>query len=109
MGASEQSNQTPEPSPSPGAQYIASIDVGTTTIRCFIYNNQARLCGGAEEKASGFIINIFLFFHLFMLFLPKVAVTHIIDVEAEPFYLLCIISWQTLAWSIFFTSAVISP
>lgn len=54
MGASEQSNQTPDPSPNQEAQYIASIDVGTTTLRCFIYNSQARLCGRAEEKASGY-------------------------------------------------------
>lgn len=57
MGASEQSNQTPDPSPSRDAQYIASLDVGTTTLRCFIYNSQARLCGRAEEKASGFLFS----------------------------------------------------
>lgn len=57
MGASEQSNQTPDPSPSREAQYIASLDLGTTTLRCFIYNSQARVCGRAEEKASGFLFS----------------------------------------------------
>lgn len=52
MGASEQSNQTPDPSPCREAQYIASVDVGTTILRCFIYNSQARLCGRAEEKVT---------------------------------------------------------
>lgn len=68
MGASEQSNQTPDPSPSQEAQYIASLDVGTTTLRCFIYNSQARVCGRAEEKASSCS-----FSHI-------AAVTHLTDV-----------------------------
>ncbi|KAG0707413.1 putative glycerol kinase 5 [Chionoecetes opilio] len=52
MGASKHSNQSPDPLPSCEAQYIASLDLGTTTIRCFIYNKQAKICGRAQEKAS---------------------------------------------------------
>ncbi|KAK8380201.1 hypothetical protein O3P69_016676 [Scylla paramamosain] len=52
MGASEQSNHTPDPSPNCDAQYIASLDLGTTTLRCFIYNRKAQLCGRAEEKVT---------------------------------------------------------
>ncbi|XP_071518748.1 glycerol kinase 5 isoform X2 [Panulirus ornatus] len=52
MGASEQSNQTPDPSPGQEACYIASLDLGTTTLRCFIYDKNARVCGKAEEKVT---------------------------------------------------------
>ncbi|XP_047468495.1 putative glycerol kinase 5 [Penaeus chinensis] len=52
MGASEQSNQTPDPSPGQEACYIASLDLGTTTLRCFIYDKFMRVCGRAEEKVT---------------------------------------------------------
>lgn len=51
MGASEQSNQTPDPSPGQNG-YIASVDLGTTTLRCLIYDKNVRVCGKAEEKVS---------------------------------------------------------
>ncbi|XP_069166062.1 glycerol kinase 5 isoform X2 [Procambarus clarkii] len=52
MGASELSNQTPDPSPGQEARYIASLDLGTTTLRCFIYDTNAHVCGKAEEKVT---------------------------------------------------------
>ncbi|XP_069993335.1 glycerol kinase 5 isoform X3 [Penaeus vannamei] len=52
MGASEQSNQTPDPTPGQEACYIASLDLGTTTLRCYIYDKTLRVCGKAEEKVT---------------------------------------------------------
>ncbi|XP_042205377.1 putative glycerol kinase 5 isoform X2 [Homarus americanus] len=52
MGTSEQSNQTPDPSPGQESRYIASLDLGTTTLRCFIYDANVRICGKAEEKVT---------------------------------------------------------
>ncbi|XP_037776632.1 putative glycerol kinase 5 [Penaeus monodon] len=52
MGASEQSNQTPDPTPGQEACYIASLDLGTTTLRCFVYDKAMRVCGRAEEKVT---------------------------------------------------------
>ncbi|XP_069946675.1 glycerol kinase 5 isoform X1 [Cherax quadricarinatus] len=52
MGASELSNQTPDPSPGHEACYIASLDLGTTTLRCFIYDTNVRVLGKAEEKVT---------------------------------------------------------
>lgn len=33
-------------------KYIASLDLGTTTIRCFIYNERVEICGKAEQKVT---------------------------------------------------------
>ncbi|XP_042855882.1 putative glycerol kinase 5 isoform X2 [Penaeus japonicus] len=52
MGASEQSNQTPDPTPGQEACHIASLDLGTTTLKCFIYNRGMDISGSAEEKVT---------------------------------------------------------
>uniref|UniRef100_A0A6A7FPS1 Glycerol kinase 5 n=1 Tax=Hirondellea gigas TaxID=1518452 RepID=A0A6A7FPS1_9CRUS len=33
-------------------KYIASLDLGTTTVRCFIFNKRGRICARAEEKVE---------------------------------------------------------
>lgn len=37
-------------------KYIAALDVGTTTIRCFIYDNNVQIVGKASDKVN----NIYL-------------------------------------------------
>lgn len=32
------------------SKYIASLDVGTTSVRCFIFNEKARIIADAREK-----------------------------------------------------------
>lgn len=43
-------------------KYIAALDVGTTTIRCFIYNDNVITIGSATEQVivtvDGFMWNI---------------------------------------------------
>ncbi|XP_064101888.1 putative glycerol kinase 5 isoform X2 [Macrobrachium nipponense] len=39
------------PKPQKG-RYIASLDLGTTTIRCFIYNERVEVYGKAEQKVT---------------------------------------------------------
>lgn len=31
-------------------KYVLSVDIGTTSLRCHIYNQQARLMGKSQEK-----------------------------------------------------------
>lgn len=38
-------------------KYIAALDVGTTTVRCFIYDNNVQIVGKASDK-----VNIYLKF-----------------------------------------------
>lgn len=46
-------------------QYIAALDVGTTTIRCFIFNEDVNTIGSAKEQVH------FSFVFLFVLFVIK--------------------------------------
>lgn len=34
----------------PVEKYIAALDVGTTIIRCFIYDSNFKICGSAYEN-----------------------------------------------------------
>lgn len=40
-------------------KYIAALDVGTTLIRCFIYDSNVTICGLASEKVFIFIIFLY--------------------------------------------------
>lgn len=31
-------------------KYIAALDIGTTSVRCFVYNSNVQICGVASEK-----------------------------------------------------------
>lgn len=33
-------------------KYIAALDIGTTSLRCFIYDNNVQLIGKASDKVS---------------------------------------------------------
>lgn len=33
-------------------KYIAALDIGTTSLRCFIYDSNVRICGVASEKVK---------------------------------------------------------
>lgn len=39
-------------------KYILAVDVGTTTIRCHIYNQDAEIVGKSEKKVK----SLFLFY-----------------------------------------------
>lgn len=43
-----------------GKKLIASLDVGTTTIRCFIYDSNVHTIGSASEQVIIFKFNIFI-------------------------------------------------
>lgn len=50
-------------------KYIAALDIGTTSLRCFIYDNNVEIIGKASDKVSRPIIqmttdkdNVFFFF-----------------------------------------------
>lgn len=32
------------------AKYIAALDIGTTSVRCFVYDAKAQICGVASEN-----------------------------------------------------------
>ncbi|XP_068213774.1 putative glycerol kinase 5 isoform X2 [Palaemon carinicauda] len=52
MGRPESFRENVETSSPQTGRYIASLDLGTTTIRCFIYNERVEVCGKAEEKVT---------------------------------------------------------
>lgn len=33
-------------------KYVAALDVGTTTIRCYIYDKNVQICGSASENVE---------------------------------------------------------
>lgn len=41
-------------------KYILAVDVGTTTIRCHIYNERAELISQGEEKVCSFPYSLML-------------------------------------------------
>lgn len=73
MGRSELSDLNTDPAPGhdpvPGLDpttneddddrgYVASLDLGTTTMRCLIYNKQAQVLGRAQEKVRQSITTV---------------------------------------------------
>lgn len=38
-------------------KYIASLDIGTTIVKCFIYDEKAQICAEAQENVS-YIFNV---------------------------------------------------
>lgn len=42
------------------AKYIAALDIGTTSIRCFIYDTNVQVKGKACEKVSVFALHLLL-------------------------------------------------
>lgn len=48
-------------------KFIAALDVGTTSVRCRVYNEKAEVKGQAQEKVSDAILHSFSVWSVYIL------------------------------------------